>query len=323
MMHGFDRMNASVAHVPTATANCECRKDWIKSCNFGHYGDSDYCKPERKDKCCFNYWWDDPLAPHGVANLTWPSPDDDSFYLADSFTRFLDSRTKENKPFFAQISFSSCHIPFIGTPVSKDACAHGETCRPPTPGDRPYTEKELDYYACLTQLDDAVGMVLDAVKDSGYYDNTMIWFASDNGPEKNCPPRGFCQNDLTRPQRPQEGPGSAGPLRGRKRDIYEGGHRVPAIVSYPKVIKDNRESWETVVTTDFLPTVMQVLKVDRPPEQQNWAMDDQSILSLLRNESFRWEDTFEGTRRIGIGFFDRRDGELDWGFRSGHALEAC
>jgi hypothetical protein len=116
------------------------------------------------------------------------------------------------------------------------------------------------------------------------------------------------------------GPGSAGPLRGRKRDvrarslflslplslsharslrcgiiamvgwrapppppppmctcrwqIWEGGHRVPGVVSWPAVVRGPaRESWATVITSDFLPTVMEVLNVERPPAQRSWAMD--------------------------------------------------
>lgn len=314
--HGFHHMNATVEVAPTATLNCQCRKDWIKTCNFGHYNRSNHCIPEHK--CCFNYWWDDPLSPHGVANLTWPTPDDDSLYLADSFTRFLDSRKREGKPFYAQISFHNCHIPYIGIKEAKEACARGETCRPPRPGEPPYSDDELDYYACLNQLDNAVGIILDTVKESGYYDNTMIWFTADNGPEQNCPPAGVCKKADTHPHRPVEGPGSAGPLRGRKRDIYEGGHRVAGIVSYPAVVKGNRESYETVVTMDFLPTVMEILGVDRPPEQQSWAFDGRSVLPLLRNSTLRWQETEEGVRSIGIGFSDPKLDIINgWGFRHG------
>ena len=56
------------------------------------------------------------------------------------------------------------------------------------------------------------------------------------------------------------GAGSAGPLRGRKRDVWEGGHRVPGIVSWPARVQGAaRVSWDTVTTMDFLATVMEVL----------------------------------------------------------------
>lgn len=319
LTHGFHHMNATLEVAPTATLNCQCRAEWSKNCNFGHYHSPQHCVGRRKAGCCFNYWWDDPLSPHGVTNLTWPTPPDDSLYLVDAFSRFLAERKIEQKPFFAQVSFHNCHIPFIGSKNAKAACARGEMCRPPSSGEPPYTDEELDYYACLTELDNSVGKVLDALEQGGYYDNTMVWFASDNGPEQNCPPAGICEKADTSPQRPIEGPGSAGPLRGRKRDIFEGGHRVPGVVSFPAVIKDKGESWETVVTTDFLPTIMEILGVDRPPEQQSWAMDGRSILPLLSNhQGFRWQNTSDGPREIGIGFYDHKTTRVNgWGLRYG------
>ena len=158
-----------------------------------------------------------------------------------------------------------------------------------------------------------------------------IWFATDNGPEMNCPPKGICQNADEFPNRPKEGPGSAGILRGRKRDIFEGGHRVPGIISFPPQVQrqgtqnrdDNEEeavvSWETVTTMDFLPTVMELLGVDRPIDQQSWAMDGRSILPLLKNASgFRWEDTKEGPRSFGLGNHDpKQDAVHGYGYRHG------
>ena len=261
------------------------------------------------------------MQPHGVKSLTWPSPEDDSFYLADAFSRFLQLRQQQNLPFLAQISFHNCHIPYIGTKIAKQNCANGETCRPPGSKDPLYTEKELDYYSCMNELDKSIGQVLGSLERTGYYDNTMVWFTSDNGPEWNCPPLGICKEAESRPHRPIEGPGSAGPLRGRKRDIYEGGHRVPGIVSFPAVMKGDKAmtSWETVVTMDFLPTIMEVLGVDRPPKQQAWPLDGRSILPLIQDpDNLHWKDTDEGPREIGIGYYDA-DTTLvhGWGFRYG------
>ena len=317
LVHGFTKMNATIEVAPTATLNCQCKLEWLENCNFGHYNSPNHCYPE--GHCCFNYWWDDPLAPHGVTNLTWPTPPDDSLYLADAFSRFLLERKAHQKPFLAQISFHNCHIPFIASNSSKESCAKGKTCRPPGAGEPPYTDEELDYYACLTELDNAVGIILDALKTHGYYDNTMSWFTSDNGPEMNCPPDGICQNAETSPHRPVEGPGSAGILRGRKRDIYEGGHRVAGVISFPAEVEGNGVSWETVVTMDYLPTVMEILSVDRPAQQREWAIDGRSILPLLRDhKGFHWHNTEEGPRSIGIGYHDMKlAAQKGWGYRFG------
>lgn len=122
----------------------------------------------------------------------------------------------------------------------------------------------------------------------------MVWFTVDNGPEVNCPPEGRCGSGASGRIPPGTlhrpacgGPGSAGPLRGRKRDVWEGGHRVPGVVSWPAVVSGDagRVSWDTVVTMDFLATIMDVLGVERPEAQRGWAFDGVSVLPILRGET--------------------------------------
>ena len=176
LTHGFTKMNATIEVAPTATTNCQCRAEWLELCDFGHYYQPNHCYPD--GECCFNYWWDDPMAPHGVNNLTWPTPPDDSLYLADAFSRYIRERSRKQKPFLAQISFHNCHIPFIASKEAKEACSRGETCRLPREGEPPFTDEELDYYACLNELDNAIGIILDLLKEEGYYDNTMVRLGS-------------------------------------------------------------------------------------------------------------------------------------------------
>lgn len=114
----------------------------------------------------------------------------------------------------------------------------------------------------------------------------------DNGPEVNCAPEGRCGSKSTGVipagtlHRPDcGGAGSAGVLRGRKRDVWEGGHRVPGIISWPAVVQSAaRVSWNTVVTMDFLATVMEVLDVQRPESQKNWHFDGVSVMPILKGE---------------------------------------
>jgi hypothetical protein len=305
--HGFDHFNATVEVSPTATTNCECNATWQENCDYGHYGNpakggagySQLCAggqgpdPNAAKGCCFNYWADDASAPHGTSNFTSPTPDDDATYNADAFVRFLEARN--GAPFFAQVSFHNCHIPFIGTQARRAACNTSAECETALPGAPAYNDEELDFYACLNELDNSVGTVLDALVRLGYYDNTMTWFTVDNGPEVNCKPEGRCGSGTTgvippgtlhRPA--AAGAGSAGPLRGRKRDVWEGGHRVPGIISWPAVVgaaTPSRVSWDTVVTMDFLATIMDVLNVARPAAQQSWAFDGVSVMPILRGET--------------------------------------
>merc|ERR1719201_818650 len=272
--HGFSWFNATVEVAPTATTNCNCRDDWESSCMYGHYHGTNHCQGKEGpggNNCCFNYWWPAD-EDHGIGNLTEQVPPDDTEYLSDAFERYLVSR--DGKPFMAQISFHNCHIPYIGTTHWRQECAAGRSCKPGN-----YSDAQLDFYACLNELDDAVGRVLASLEKHDYRENTMLWLTTDNGPEGNCQPEGRCTADHF-----QTWPGSAGPLRGRKRDIWEGVHRVPGIISWPAVIADNRVSWDLVATVDFLPTVMEVLKVNRPAAQADWGFDGRSVMPLLQGK---------------------------------------
>lgn len=65
---------------------------------------------------------------------------------------------------------------------------------------------------------------------------------------------------------------------------FTGGHRVPGILEFPPLIKANRISEHTLVTTDLLPTIMDLLNVKRPSSQSGWALDGRSVLSALKGE---------------------------------------
>ena len=299
LTHGFDFMNATVEVAPTATTNCQCSPDGSWPCDFGHNEPTTHCTgsqgpdPHAAPGCCFNYWVGNASAPHGVSNVTHPTPDDDAAYNADSFVRFLEAQG--GAPFVAQVSFHNCHIPFVGTPARRAACNSTDSnaeCNPPLPGAAPYNSQELDMYACLNALDNSVGTVLDALRRLNYYNNTMVVFTTDNGPEVNCPPEGRCGSGSTGVipagtlHRPAcGGAASAGPLRGRKRDVWEGGHRVPGIISWPAVVSGPpREIWHPAITMDVMATILDVLQVQRPAAQQSWAFDGASLLPILRGE---------------------------------------
>lgn len=80
---------------------------------------------------------------------------------------------------------SNCHIPFVGTPEARELCASGTTCTASASSGplSNLSDAQLDFYACLNELDSAVGRVLDALDAQGYGHNTLTWLATDNGPE--------------------------------------------------------------------------------------------------------------------------------------------
>src|SRR5207249_3720230 len=93
----------------------------------------------------------------------------------------------------------------------------------------------------VVQTDWTVGQVLDALKRAGVADNTLVIFASDNGPEVTGEVRPGVYDRIR-----EFGHASMGELRGAKRDVWEGGHRVPFLVRWPGQVKPGSVSNETV-----------------------------------------------------------------------------
>lgn len=107
------------------------------------------------------------------------------------------------------------------------------------------------YAAMVSQLDRQIGELISLLEKNGISKNTIIVFTSDNGPHKEG---GYDPNYFN----------SNGNLRGIKRDLYEGGIRVPMIVKWPKRIKAGSVSDYTWANWDFLPTVSDIIGINPP-----------------------------------------------------------
>jgi arylsulfatase A-like enzyme len=205
--HGFDDFNSTLMVAPTATTNCKCNPAWAPSCLFGHYhqggpgqplSNSSTCWHKGRGKpptppapgcsrsasdCCYNYWWRNDSAQHGVWNLSNPVPADDASYLSDSFTRFLERRAAQSKPFLGFLCYHNNHIPYVATAQARADCQAGKTCRASSPsaGNRAadYNSFQLDFYGGLNELDASVGRVLGALERYNYRNNTLVWFTTD------------------------------------------------------------------------------------------------------------------------------------------------
>jgi arylsulfatase A-like enzyme len=151
------------------------------------------------------------------------------------------------------------------------------------PDDAPYSSEpwpqpEKNKAAMITRLDADVGRLMAKLKELKMEENTVVMFTSDNGPHK----EGGVDPDYLH---------SAGPLRGIKRDLYEGGIRVPLIVRWPAKIKPGQLNDTPWAFWDFLPTAAEIAGV-KPPEK----LDGISMLPTLlgqaqtnRHEFFYWE----------------------------------
>lgn len=114
-------------------------------------------------------------------------------------------------------------------------------------------ESHAAFVAMIDVLDRQVGEIMDKVRKLGLEDNTIIMFSSDNGPhmEGGADPDFFDSN---------------GPLKGYKRDLYEGGIRVPMITSWKGKIQAGTESDHISAFWDILPTVAEIASIDNLPE---------------------------------------------------------
>ncbi|QMU30430.1 arylsulfatase [Adhaeribacter radiodurans] len=141
-------------------------------------------------------------------------------------------------------------------------------------GYQPQAYPRATYAAMVTRLDDYVGQVVKELKTLGIDKNTLIVFTSDNGPHR----EGGNQPEYFN---------SSGGFRGIKRDLYEGGIRVPMIVSWPALIKKARQSEFVGAAWDFLPTFAQLVNQPVPKN-----LDGISILPTLRNQEKQAQHDF-------------------------------
>lgn len=165
-----------------------------------------------------------------------------------------------DKPFFLYLAYT---IPHANNELGRETGNGMEV-----PSDAPYSEKpwpkvERNFAAMVTRLDRDVGKILALLRELGIDDETVIFFSSDNGPHREG---GHDPNFFK----------SSGPLRGIKRDLYEGGIRVPMIVRWPGRIKPGTVSDQVWAFWDFLPTAVEIAGVN-PPK----GIDGISILPAL------------------------------------------
>ena len=120
------------------------------------------------------------------------------------------------------------------------------------------------YGDVIMEIDWSVGEILRSLKSNQIEDNTLVIFASDNGPWLNFGDWG----------------GSAGPLREGKGTMWEGGARVPCIMHWPRSIQPNRVTSKIAGTIDILPTIADIIGTDN----LNPNIDGVSLLPLLLNE---------------------------------------
>ena len=242
--HGFDVWKVTKRIAPTVNPNCACFNSSL--CHLGHY------KTKPPPPCTNYYSGGKEEDVNTLITHRKPIMGDDSYFIVREFENFLEQAVDLGKPFFVYIAFHAVHKRYIAVSpyIEKYSALH-------------YSEEAIDYYGSITAMDTAIGNIRTLLRQHNVEDNTMLWFVSDNGPEENTPGR------------------TAG-LRGQKGSLYEGGIRVPGIIEWPQVIKHNRISAYPVVTSDFLPTICDILGTSLP---QDRILDGISVLPVILGKS--------------------------------------
>ncbi|MBI5689770.1 MAG: sulfatase-like hydrolase/transferase [Verrucomicrobia bacterium] len=172
-------------------------------------------------------------------------------YLTDKLGRhaveFIDRHA--GRPFFLYVGFNAVHSPWQGRRSDEKRFAH-----------LPLEVHRL-YASMVAALDENVGRILDALRSRRLEENTLVFFLADNGPAKGGP-----HIEGWKPEWPRgiTVVGSAGPLRGAKTDLYEGGIREPFIVRWPGRVPAGVNYRHPVTAMDVLPTACAAAGVRTP-----------------------------------------------------------
>ncbi len=167
--------------------------------------------------------------------------------VAGEAAHWLKSIRNSEKPFALSVWVHEPHSPIATDPQFQDLYKGHENAK---------------YMGNITQLDHALGQVMDALDETGVADNTLIFFTSDNGPV------------------PSYG-GTTGGLRGIKRSDHEGGIRVPGVARWPGKIPAGTTSDVPVIGTDVFATVLDIAGIPLPKDR---TIDGVSMLPAFEGK---------------------------------------
>jgi len=212
------------------------------------------------------------VASHGLKELDWwkdKTIKNEVGYSTDLLTKYAVDFIEKHKEesFFLYVSHAAPHDPWQGrdqNPDKSDAAVY----------------KEM-----IEILDQSVGTIIKALKERHLEKKTLVIFCSDNGP---AAPAGI---------------NAAGSLQGRKGSLYEGGHRVPFIASYPGKITPGTISNETVMSMDLFPTFAALAEATVPESLKLDGMDISGVLfnqKKMPQRELHWEMDGNWAIREGI-----------------------
>ncbi|MBV64205.1 MAG: N-acetylgalactosamine-6-sulfatase [Rickettsiales bacterium] len=200
--------------------------------------------------------WQDPKHPQSGRGVAVKKVQ----YAPDLFTQDALRFIKENKenPFFLYFAMNVPHANNEAGNQGMEVPDIGEFA------DKDWPDPEKGFAAMIKNIDRDVGQIIDLIKELKLAADTLIIFTSDNGPHQEG---GHKANFFN----------SSGPFRGIKRDLHEGGIRVPTIAWWPGTIKSNSINDHQWYFGDFMSTFAEVAKIKAPEN-----IDSDSFLSTLK-----------------------------------------
>ncbi|MFO7826814.1 MAG: sulfatase-like hydrolase/transferase [Cyclobacterium sp.] len=204
-------------------------------------------------------------------------------HATDLFTQwsveYIKSRKESKDPFFLYLAYNAPHFPV----------------QPPEEWLKKVKDREpgihdtrAELVAFIEHMDNGIGKVVEALKETGQYENTLIIFTSDNG--------GHLPSLANN-----------GPIRDGKQSMYEGGLRVPTVISWPEVIEPGSVSEQVNLSMDIYPTLADIAGVEL-----EHGVNGRSFLPTLMGQIME-----EKERPL---YFVRREGGTRYGGKAYHAL---
>ncbi len=238
--HGFDESFATKSAVPTWNPT-KTPAGWK---GFGAIKD--------KEGNVIDENWGGSRYLHNGEVVTDNLDGDDSRVIMDRAIPFIEKSIKAGKPFLANIWFHTPHEPVVAGPEYLAMY----------PGIK---EEQQHLYGCITAMDEQIGRLISFLEENDVLENTVIFFTSDNGPS----------GPITR-----KGIASAGPFKGNKHEIWEGGIRVPSLMYWKGTIKGG-VCKATTGGVDYLPTVLDIVGAS---QVKKIPIDGESLLPIISGE---------------------------------------
>lgn len=179
---------------------------------------------------------------------------------------------KGDKPFFMNYWMFSVHGPW-GAKEELIAKYRQKT-------DTTQLQRSPSYAAMVHSLDDAVGTLLDAIDRLGIADNTAIIFFSDNGGTKHVQLKETTADGARYNAKVTHN----SPLKGGKATMFEGGIKVPCVIVWPGLTKPGTTTDARIQSTDFYPTLINLLGAEIP---ENYAIDGIDFSKVLSNTKWK------------------------------------